>query len=60
MPNNPNLRIVIIPGAAHGVEHGDRDPALPDGTTYRKFDTVEPLYYTEMIAFLRSHGHLPR
>ncbi|MEL6688121.1 MAG: CocE/NonD family hydrolase [Pseudomonadota bacterium] len=60
MPDNPNLKIVIIPGTGHGVEHGDRDPVLPDGTTYRKFDTVEPLYFTELIDFLRVHGQLPR
>ena len=53
---NKAYKIVIIPGTGHGVEHGDRDAVLPDGSTYQKFDTVEPLYFTEVIDFLRAQN----
>ena len=55
---NTAYAVVVIPGTGHGVEHGDREATLPDGATYTKFDTVEPLYFTAMIDFLREQGVL--
>ena len=57
---NPNMEVVGIPAMGHGFEHGDREAALPSGEVYFKMDTVEPLYFTATVEFLREMGFLPK
>ncbi|MEM9838938.1 MAG: alpha/beta hydrolase [Pseudomonadota bacterium] len=55
-----DLKIVVLPGIGHSLEHGDTMVTLPNGQTYFKIDTVEPRYMTETILFLRREGLMPR
>jgi hypothetical protein len=61
-----NYRIIIIPGAGHGMEHGHkmrdlgRQRSINKWPTYFKFDRVAPGAMDEMIAFLREYGIIER
>lgn len=56
---NTHYRIIGIPGQGHGFEHGNETVTLPDGSAYFKFDTVEPLFFSSTIDFLRENGFAP-
>lgn len=57
---NRNLRIVVIPEAGHGLDHGQRLQKLPGGKGqmeiyYWKFGRIAPTYLTELINFLQAN-----
>lgn len=60
---NDDVRVVIVRGVGHGVEHGDRVRRLigPSGpSSYFKFDRVEPRFVEATLTFLRDLGLVAR
>jgi uncharacterized protein len=56
---NRNFRIVVIPEAGHGLDHGQRLQRLPGGkgnldVYYWKFGRLAPTYLPELIDFLQT------
>jgi uncharacterized protein len=57
---NRNFRIVVIPEAGHGLDHGQRLQKLPGGKGnmelyYWKFGRLAPTYLPELIDFLQAN-----
>ena len=57
---NRNFRIVVIPEAGHGLDHGQRLQKLPGGKGnleiyYWKFRRIAPTYLQELVDFLQAN-----
>ncbi len=57
---NRNFRILVIPEAGHGLDHGQRLQRLPGGEGqmeiyYWKFGRISPAYLQELVNFLQAN-----